>query len=445
MSIARTANPREDLPELFSVRRPLSMAVAYINQEGFELIRDELVESLSQKLEVRILLDLQSGFTDPAVVWDLTALAEDYESLEIRTLIGNDEQGGLHAKLYIAHSNERVTLLTGSANLTGAAVYRNKEHCIWLDGASGENSVSSVLSAFGDFWDDPQVRSVDKEAARLYEAFAGRMRRSQSRAERRAQSAWDALSDHLQSPDQREFNWPSIGAAYLMGVIAARGKLIPSEHRIQVRLHFNPSGYRDRSITVNETSFPADSYLQTIPREIASRIQSILPGAEVTQDGNSIDIDLTLCPEVMSVIAEAYAPDSNNAEFRLPRDLLESAHRDVVLEFVRGFACACALLTNATSLPGTWGRRGQMMVWLRPVKANKPLFNLLDDLIQTRLGMSVVRHWRTNKEPHLKISCDNFLDIGFGIDWWDELVAAGVDYNDELFPQLGINDLFDPN
>ena len=444
MNTVRTANPREDLPALFSGDRPLSIAVAYINREGFDTIRAELVEALSQGLDVRVLLDLESGFTDPAVVWDLTTLAEEHGTLEVRTLVGDEGRGGLHAKLYIAHGDERITLVTGSANLTGAALYRNREHGIWLDGASGDASARSALSEFTEFWDDRQARSVNKDAARLYEAFAGRMRRSQSRAERRAQSAWNALTEHLQAPEQQAFVWPSVDAAYLLGVIAARGELLPGDNRIQVRLRFRPSGYTDRMITVSDTSFPADTYLPTIPRDIAARIRTILPDAVVATEGNLIDIDLSRCPEVMATIAGAYAPHLTIADFRLPSDLLESAHQEVVVEFIRGFACACALLTNATSMPGTGGKRGQMMVWLRPAPGNERLFNLLDTLIQTRLGMSVVRHWRTEKEPHIKISCENFLDIGFGIDWWDELVAAGADYNDGLFPQRGFGSLLRP-
>ncbi|HWO73155.1 MAG TPA: hypothetical protein VNN21_06315, partial [Dehalococcoidia bacterium] len=73
---------------------------------------------------------------------------------------------------------------------------------------------------------------------------------------------------------------------------------------------------------------------------------------------------------------------------------------------------------------------------LRPKQSNSALFNELYHLIQRRLGITVYRHQRQDRDPHLKIRCEDFQEIGFGIDWWDELVEAGADYNFALFPQL---------
>ena len=40
-----------------------------------------------------------------------------------------------------------------------------------------------------------------------------------------------------------------------------------------------------------------------------------------------------------------------------------------------------------------------------------------------------------SRPPHVKLLCEEFREIGFGIDWWDRLLIAGAEYNEALFPQ----------
>ena len=123
--------------------------------------------------------------------------------------------------------------------------------------------------------------------------------------------------------------------------------------------------------------------------------------------------------------------------FRLPRDLA-GENDGIITEFVRGFAVASALLTDNTSMPRNpiTGLPGQMVVWLRPKQSNPRLFNELYELITRRLGLTVYRHQRFDRDPHLKIPCEEFAEVGFGIDWWDQLVSSGAEYNQAMFPRL---------
>ena len=438
MSTLRRANPADDLPHLVAAGRDLSFAVAYVTQAGLGTIRDELQQLLEQGHEVRLVLDLATGSTDPSAVWDLLAMAEQHRSLRIKTIVPDADGGGLHSKLYIAHSDEAVTFLTGSANLTFGGIHRNYEHGVRLDGSPSDADAREALAAFEAFWTAPQARVVDEEAARLYEAYCGRLRRSQTRAERRAQSAWTALVDHLLEAGGAPFSWPSTGAAYLMGAIAARGELLPETKSIEIGPRFNAGSYADGKISVRDTAYPADKVLPTIPEAIADQVRASVPEAEVSIEGQRVLIDLKRNEEAFHTIAEAYAPHRKADKFRLPKGIREVSD-DVITEFVRGFAVACALLTDHTCMPGNrrTGQPGQMMVWLRPKQANERLFHLMHGLITDRLAIAVYKHSRTDRDPHLKIHCENFQQIGFGIPWWDDLVAAGAEYNFSLFPQAG--------
>lgn len=440
MSAIRTAKYKDDLSELVGIGDDLSFAVAYVTQDGLELIRPQLIQLLEQGRNVRILLDLQSGNTDPSAVWDILAIVERFNTLHVKTFVPGKDEGIIHSKLYIAHSDKAVTFMTGSANLTGAALNKNQEHGVRVHGAGTEAETSETLAVFQKFWDAPQSKVIDEEAARLYEAYCGRLRKAQLSAGRRSRSAWNALVDHLSKEPTKEFSWPSEGAAYVMGAIAARGKLITDRNLIEIKLLFNASSYKGGMISVRGTTFDAAKVLPTIPLAIAARARDSIPGASVTQDGQKVLVDLTNDPTAFHVIREAYAPRTNCDTFRLPKGLL-GAQEPVVSEFVRGFAVACALLTDHTSMPGNkrTGLPGQMVVWLRPKQSNEALFHSFYSLLMQRLGVAVYRHERIDRDPHLKIRCEDFEEkIGFGIDWWDELVRAGAAYNFRLFPQLSL-------
>jgi len=434
MNTTRRGQPVRDIPSLVDAGRDLSVAVAYITRQGIAEIKDELTSLLQLGRRVRIMLDLQSGNSDPSAVWDLLGLADLFPTLEIKTIVPSDDYGILHSKLFIAHDEGEIAFLTGSANLTGAALHRNLEHSLMLEGSASDPDLQDAVATFESFWTHSHSRTLDDEAALLYEAYCGRLRRAESRSHRRAQSSWRALIDHLNAAGTQSFSWPSLEGAYLMGAIAARGQLHPDKDRIDILLGFSPGSYKDGLISVREVSFNAHEVIPKISEAIASRVEAALPDASVTIAGRTINIDVSNCEEAMQIILGAYSPHTSADSFLLPKSLTEATD-DVVIEFLRGFAVACALVTDHTSMPRSQqtGEPGQMMVWLRPKQANLRLFDAMYRLITGRLGFHVYQHRRMSRDPHLKIHCENFQQIGFGIGWWDELVEAGAQYNATLY------------
>jgi hypothetical protein len=86
-------------------------------------------------------------------------------------------------------------------------------------------------------------------------------------------------------------------------------------------------------------------------------------------------------------------------------------------------------------MPGSsvTGLPGQMVVWLRPKQDNLRLYDQLDAIITRQLHITVYHHRRGDRDPHLKLLCEEFQEIGFGIEWWDRLLMAGAEYNQALF------------
>ena len=435
MIAIRTAHQTSDLPALIARDGQLSLAVAYITQDGLNYIREDLQSALVEGRGVRLLFDLWSGNSDPRAVWDLVSLAADFSGLQLRSIIPGSDSGIVHSKLYISQADDSVAFLSGSYNLTQAALNRNYEHGLWVNSDAAEEIASATLAVFQTFWDSRHSRVVDAEAARLYEIYCGRLRRIQSRAQGRAKSAWASLETHMAEAARAPFEWPSFEAAYLMGTIAARGKIALDRQSIAVETRFRPGNYADGRISVQATSYDAASVLPSIPQAIAAIFRNAVPGISVSQPGKRIVADFSSNPDAFRVISQAFSPGTSLDSFGLP-DGLPEASEEVVAEFVKGFAVASALLTDHTSMPknSITGLPGQMMVWLRPQKGNQRMFNSLQALITRRLGIAVIPHWRTDRDPHLKIRCEDFEErIGFGIPWWDDLVGAGAAYNLALY------------
>ena len=422
-----------DIPGIFNADGDVDVAVAFVSEPGLDLVQGELRERLRAGNRVRILLDLETGATDPAALWELVAMNSQFPSrLLLRAYI--PETGILHSKVYISNNGDDVTLITGSANLSRAAIEDNVEHGLHLAGEVQEQVIAEAMAEFEQRWDSPCAYRVDSEAARLYEIYAGLRRTALARGQRRSRSSWRNLTTHLAEIPATQFDWPSTATAFIIGAITARGYINPTSAKISIPLLFNATSYKAQRITVRNESVDAAQVLPTISAAIADGARRTFPNAIVTTEKMRVDLDFGDDVDNLRSIVDLFTPRLDCNSFRLPSGLA-LAEEAVVAEFVRGFAVASALLTDSTSMPGNsaTGLPGQMVVWLRPKKNNPHLYDQLSDIITRRLHITVYHHRRINKEPHLKLLCEEFQEIGFGIDWWDRLLYAGTEYNLSLF------------
>ena len=430
-----TANYATDVPGVFGAAGDVDVAVAFVSEPGIALVRPALREKLQAGDRVRLLIDLEAGATDPTALWDLVELNSEFPSnLLLKAYI--PDSGILHSKLYVSRNGTDATLITGSANLSGAALEENIEHGLRLVATTDEQVMTEALEEFERLWNSQHAFRVDAEAARLYEIYAGLRRISSARARSRARGSWRNLTTHLAQIPVAAFDWPSTKAAFIIGAITARGYIEPDLCQISIRLGFRANAYKNGRITVLDESFAASDVLPTIPQTIANEATWALPNCTVRTENMKVSLDFQHDLDTFQTIAALFAPRADCDSFYLPTGLSRSAD-SVVAEFVRGFAVASALLTNATSMPGNsvTGLPGQMVVWLRPKQRNLRLYDQLDTIITRRIHITAYHHRRGDRDPHLKLLCEEFQEIGFGVDWWDRLLWAGAQHNQELFPQ----------
>ena len=431
-----TANYATDVPGLFEAVGDVDVAVAFVSEPGLVLVGPALRRKLQAGDRVRLLIDLETGATDPTALWNLLTLTAEFPSnLLLKSYVA--DVGILHSKVYISKNGNSATLMTGSANLSGAALEQNIEHGLRLAATTNEPVITEALTEFERLWNSQRSFRVDAEAARLYEIYAGLRRVASARARNRARGSWRNLTTHLAQVPVAAFEWPSTRAAFIIGAITARGYIEPDSCQISIRLGFKANAYKNGRITVLDESFVASDVLPAIPQTIADEAKRALPNCTVATEHMRVRLDFQDDLDTFQKIAKMFAPEADCDSFYLPAGLTGAAD-SIVAEFVRGFAVASALLTDATSMPGSsvTGLPGQMVVWLRPKQRNLRLYDQLDAIITRRLHITVYHHRRGDRDPHLKLLCDEFQEIGFGIDWWDRLLRAGSQHNQELFPQI---------
>lgn len=162
----RTAKQLEDLKELLTSSGDVSIAVAYVRQSALTQIEPELRQA-SSKGRVRFLIALDGRITEPAAAERLLDLSSD--RFEVRYFdLPASERAIFHPKLYICSSAESVSFLTGSYNLTGAALDRNREHGLRVTCRNDEKPGNEALDSFDALWNDDHAKPLTREAVRTY-------------------------------------------------------------------------------------------------------------------------------------------------------------------------------------------------------------------------------------------------------------------------------------
>ena len=131
-------------------------------------IRPELEQVLSNGLKVKMVIDLNSGITEPDTLKELVGWSRDSGNrFEFKAFLNGNPM--FHAKLCIAHSAESTIFLTGSYNLTEKALGANLEHGLLVRCAGTEDISKEVLAAFEAYWKSPGAKVLSDDDVERYE------------------------------------------------------------------------------------------------------------------------------------------------------------------------------------------------------------------------------------------------------------------------------------
>lgn len=134
---------------LTGVRRALHdadeayLCVAFASSSGVNLLRPSL-EPIRHRAGARLLVTTTFGTSTPAALKHAHDLGVDIKVL-------NPTGGTFHPKVYAARSDDEVSLVVGSANLT-AGLINNVEMATFLRGEMREESIALIFEWARDIW-----------------------------------------------------------------------------------------------------------------------------------------------------------------------------------------------------------------------------------------------------------------------------------------------------
>ena len=179
MATVKRVNQLKDLQDLIASGGDMSIAVAYLTKSGLRPVKADLELALRNGKNIRLLIDLNSGTTEPSTLRELLELSANGSSnFNLRAFFGSGGAGIFHGKVFISHHEKGITFISGSYNLTGAALFRNLEHGLIVECGLDDDVGKQTLNEFEkEIWVHKNSYVLDKECVDHYEKFRSELRK----------------------------------------------------------------------------------------------------------------------------------------------------------------------------------------------------------------------------------------------------------------------------
>ncbi len=105
----------------------IRIAVAFVSKGGYAVIDSSIQEALKRGAKIEFLVGLDMYVTEPDAIRALFERSVANSSFGIYCLSKLDPFSIYHPKLYLCRSDQSVTAIIGSSNLTEGGLYRNVE------------------------------------------------------------------------------------------------------------------------------------------------------------------------------------------------------------------------------------------------------------------------------------------------------------------------------
>ena len=128
----------------------IDIAVAYLRERGFDLIKNEI-----QGKKIRVLFSLGFFITEPECIRKFIQMGGICK--EYRT--GGKEEAEFHPKLYI-FKGDKIKIIVGSSNLTEGGFLNNVESCIAIEGYENEPLIKEIIDCFEEKWNSSKSREI---------------------------------------------------------------------------------------------------------------------------------------------------------------------------------------------------------------------------------------------------------------------------------------------
>lgn len=165
----KSPNHVAKLLELIETASSFDCMSAFASESGLELIYDALVARLEDDLSARFVLGIDFFQTDPAVLYELLELSEEYPDLEL--YMGNaSAKAVFHPKVYAFMDGDgECCIVLGSANMTRGGFANNHEMSALIS-AEGTELFESIATEINQLIRTREVVAAKTELIDTYAA-----------------------------------------------------------------------------------------------------------------------------------------------------------------------------------------------------------------------------------------------------------------------------------
>lgn len=243
------------------------------------------------------------------------------------------------------------------------------------------------------------------------------------------------------NPEASE-NYLDPDVAYLLGMIVARGKFVDNDASKLIVIEFPAKNLLAESKT---KSFNQEEHLQQSLYRIRERLDELLEAkTEVKTVRGHVSLTIRFHSRNLTWrnLTHILGPSTSYHDFGVPQNVFDST-TDVKREFVRGVADCAGFIRDSNNYMG-----GKRRVYIEINNKNWTLPIQLCKLLQVDLNIPVqLIQWGhpNTREPHkknggtswakehqVKIFAENFLSVGFYVDYKQQILEEFADEDREV-------------
>jgi len=150
------------------------VAVAFVSRSGLRLIEPAMSESLEHGAYLEFLVGLDMRLTEPEAMRCLFDMSQKNDLFRVYCFVSADVTAVYHPKLYLLKSEEAVTCVVGSSNMTRGGLLSNVEVNVILSASADDEVISDLYSTYNRLKFHPNRVVPDEELLGLYSLLCER-------------------------------------------------------------------------------------------------------------------------------------------------------------------------------------------------------------------------------------------------------------------------------
>ncbi|GAB4161449.1 MAG: hypothetical protein Tsb0033_18880 [Winogradskyella sp.] len=155
----------------FKTSEEVWLATAFLKMSGLNLLLPSIKKYIKNNKAITIIAGQNFGLTEPEALKVLFKLFEKKINANIYLDKADDKTKVFHPKLFLFKAKEKVTIISGSANITSGGLTSNQEVSLCIETNSNSNAWKEAKAYFNHITNEENASLVNLMLIKRYEQF----------------------------------------------------------------------------------------------------------------------------------------------------------------------------------------------------------------------------------------------------------------------------------